>query len=379
MLGMLVFGSMNTIVLKYQDNTHALGQLFTHPYLQTAIMFLGEFVCMGLFVGKTLYNRSREQKGESIPLSPGASKAVEKKMRTNINPLLLAIPATCDFCGSSLMFIALTQCAASVYQMMRGIIVVITAILAVVFLGRKQFRHHWTSLFMIVLGVVIVGWVALAYGTADAKRMAEKTGEPVGDEATTTALGIILLLISQLFAGCQFITEEKLLCNYYLDPMLVVGTEGMWGLLYYLFLLPIFQKIQCSSSLCNFGYLEDSAFAFSQMGANGILILESVGVIISIACFNMFGIATTKNASAAQRSTIDTSRTLIIWIMSVLLGLEFFHYESIFGFIFLVAGTLIYNEILVVPFFGFDQNTAVAIAARKSRGNSKIGEEETDA
>lgn len=137
MVGMLVFGSMNTIVLKYQDNTHSLGQLFTHPYLQTAIMFLGEFVCMGLFVGKTLYNRSREEKGESVPLSPGASKAVEKRMRTNINPLLLAIPATCDFCGSSLMFIALTQCAASVYQMMRGIIVVITAILAVVFLGRK--------------------------------------------------------------------------------------------------------------------------------------------------------------------------------------------------------------------------------------------------
>lgn len=241
MLGMLVFGSMNTIVLKYQDNTHALGQLFTHPYLQTAIMFLGEFVCMGLYVGKTLYNRTKKANGEAIPLSPGTTKAVEKKMRTNINPLLLAIPATCDFCGSSLMFIALTQCAASVYQMTRGIIVVITAILAVIFLGRKQYRHHWTSLIMIVLGVVIVGWVALAYSEEDAERLAEESGES-GDsaEATTTALGIILLLCSQLFAGCQFITEEKLLCNYYLDPMLVVGTEGMWGLLYYLILLPIF-------------------------------------------------------------------------------------------------------------------------------------------
>ncbi len=161
--------------------------------------------------------------------------------------------------------------------------------------------------------------------------------------------------------------------------MFVVGTEGMWGLLYYLILLPIFQKIQCTNSLCNFGYLEDSAFAFEQMGANGIIIVESIGVIISIACFNMFGIATTKNASAAQRSTIDTSRTLLIWIMSVLLGLEIFHYQAIFGFIFLVLGTLIYNEILIVPFLGFDQNTAVAIAARKNRGNSKIGQEEADA
>lgn len=254
---------------------------------------------MGLFVSKTLYNKYKAGKGEDLTLSPGTKLAVEKKMRTNINPLLLAIPATCDFCGSSLMFIALTQCAASVYQMMRGIIVVITAILAVLFLGRKQYRHHWTSLVLIVLGVVIVGWVALAYGDADAEKLAEKAGEPVGDESTTTTLGIVLLLASQLFAGCQFITEEKLLGNYYLDPMYVVGTEGMWGLLYYLILLPIFQKIQCTSTLCNFGYLEDSAFAFSQMEANGLIILESVGVIISIAAFNMFGIATTKNASAA--------------------------------------------------------------------------------
>jgi hypothetical protein len=35
------------------------------------------------------------------------------------------------------MFVALTQCAASVYQMMRGIIVVITAGMAMLFLGRK--------------------------------------------------------------------------------------------------------------------------------------------------------------------------------------------------------------------------------------------------
>lgn len=74
---------------------------------------------------------------------------------------MLAIPATFDICGSTLMFIALTQCAASVYQMMRGIIVFITALLAVTLLGEKRYVHHWISLVFIVSGVAIVGLVSI--------------------------------------------------------------------------------------------------------------------------------------------------------------------------------------------------------------------------
>jgi hypothetical protein len=37
----------------------------------------------------------------------------------------------------------------------------------------------------------------------------------------------------------MFIVEEKILGNYVLEPFQIVGTEGMWGLAYYIFLLPI--------------------------------------------------------------------------------------------------------------------------------------------
>ena len=70
-------------------------------------------------------------------MSPGTKQAGEQQLKSNINPLLLAIPATCDLCGSTLMFIALTMVDASVYQMMRGIIVVICAIFSIIFLGAK--------------------------------------------------------------------------------------------------------------------------------------------------------------------------------------------------------------------------------------------------
>jgi len=173
-------------------------------------------------------------------------------LRTKINPLYLLIPAACDICGSTLMFVALTQCAASVYQMMRGIIVLITSLLSVAFLNKKQYCHHWTSLLVIVGGVAIVGWVGIANSDPDAG----------GETTPTSAFGVILLLIAQVFTGLLFISEEKILSGYYLDPFLVVGLEGMWGCIIYAILLPIFQNIDCDGQLCHGGKLEDSMQAF---------------------------------------------------------------------------------------------------------------------
>lgn len=124
------------------------------------------------------------------------------------------------------MFIALTMCAASVYQMMRGFIVVITAFMAMVFLGRKQFSHHWASLFTIVGGVALVGYVSI---------MAKG-----GSSDSTSITGIVFLLLAQCFTGGQFVSEEKLLSGTSLDPLLVVGLEGFWGCVVFAILLPIF-------------------------------------------------------------------------------------------------------------------------------------------
>ena len=242
-------------------------------------------------------------------------------LKMNPSPLLLAIPASCDFAGSTLMFIALTMVPASVYQMMRGFINVVTPILSIIFLKKKQYLHHWVSIACIVLGVAEVGYIAIKF----------EDSEDESGSAGSVTFGIILLLIAQFFTGTMFIVEEYFIGDYYLDPMKVVGTEGMWGLTYYFALLPIMQAIHCSGSdglskLCNFGYLENSSYAFAQMQDNWTIIWLSLGMMVSIACFNVCGITTTKVASAAQRATIDTSRTLIIWIMSCLLGLEPFNW-----------------------------------------------------
>lgn len=75
----------------------------------------------------------------------------------------------------------------------------------------------------------------------------------------------------------------------------------------------------------------------------------SLGSIFSIAGFNMTGVMITKYASAAQRSTVDTCRTLVIWCVFLIAGKERFLFGQLVGFFLLVLGTLVYNEIIEIP------------------------------
>lgn len=150
-------------------------------------MFIGELMCLGVYGIKLLWQRRQRSLGKSSSevMSPGEAAAGEVQLKTHINPLLLAIPACFDCIASTLMNIALTMVAASVYQMLRGMIIIITACMSIIFLKRKLYRHHWSSMAVIFMGVFLVG---LAY--------ALDTSNPDKDQGGTKALGLILLVIA---------------------------------------------------------------------------------------------------------------------------------------------------------------------------------------
>ena len=148
-------------------------------------MFVGELSVFIAYGGKKfMYARRQRENPAQAPMSPGAQAAGQKQLKMNPSPLLLAIPAAFDFTASSLMFIALTMTPASVYQMMRGFVTVITALMSIIFLKKKQYRHHWTGLALICCALGEVGYVAIALG------------EPEEGLVGSVALGIALLIIA---------------------------------------------------------------------------------------------------------------------------------------------------------------------------------------
>ena len=84
--------------------------------------------------------------------------------------------------------------------------------------------------------------------------------------------------------------------------------------------------------------------------SNHIVGFERFLLTISLRGFNFFGLSVTRTVSATSRSTIDTCRTLFIWIVSLGLGWETFKWLQVVGFVLLVYFTFLFNGLVQPPF-----------------------------
>lgn len=97
--------------------------------------------------------------------------------------------------------------------------------------------------------------------------------------------------------------------------------------------------------------LEDAIDAFHQLGNNPIIVIATVGTILSIAFFNFAGISVTREMSATTRMVLDSLRTVVIWVVSIAVGWEHFNWIQLIGFLVLLVGTFIYNDAVFMPLY----------------------------
>jgi hypothetical protein len=165
-------------------------------------------------------------------------------------------------------------------------------------------------------------------------------------------LGDVVIVAAQVVVSIQMVVEEKFIGKYNVPPLQVVGWEGFFGLTILSCLLIPFYYIPGDAAG---GRLENAPDAFVQMGHSAILCIAIGGNILSIAFFNFFGISITKYASATTRMVLDSIRTVIIWAFSLIVGWQSFQYLQVIGFVLLLFGTIVYNEILKLNFGAFDR------------------------
>lgn len=278
--------------------------------------------------------------------------------------VLLALPACCDITGTTLMNIGLLFVAASIYQMTRGALVLFVGLFSVIFLRRKLYLYQWSALFIVVLGVAIVGLAGAIAPNSQAKpepRSLIETSVLVlraatdhvratakSDEAVQTIVGVLMIAGAQIFTAAQFVLEEWILEQYALEPLKVVGWEGIFGFLVTVFGMIIMHLAIGRTEQGQYGYF-DVEEGWREITHYRAVAVSSVLIMISIGGFNFFGLSVTRTVSATARSTIDTCRTLFIWIVSLGLGWETFKWLQILGFALLVYGTFLFNDIVRPP------------------------------
>lgn len=97
--------------------------------------------------------------------------------------------------------------------------------------------------------------------------------------------------------------------------------------------------------------LENAIDAFYQIANNWQILVSILGTIVSIAFFNYAGISVTKEISATTRMVLDSVRTMIIWIFSMAIGWQTFQGLQLGGFVFLLFGMCLYNDVFVCQMY----------------------------
>lgn len=268
-----------------------------------------------------------------------------RRQTSTSSPLMIGL-GSLQICGTTLMNVGLLWVPVSVYQMLRGALVLWVGLFSVLFLHRKLPAEQWASLFVVMLGVAVVGLSNVFTGSSDSS--GDSASEHSQVNVGKAVIGALLVLFAQVFTASQFVIEEKIMTRYSVQPLKAVGLEGIFGLSTTFCLMPIlYFTLGHSTSSSGGGSLSqgnggyfDIPNGFSETFNNRIVWITSICIAFSIAFFNFSGLAVTKSVSATARSLIDTCRTIGIWIVSLYLGWEQLAYLQIVGFTLLVYGTL---------------------------------------
>ncbi|PRW18296.1 Solute carrier family 35 member F6 [Chlorella sorokiniana] len=336
-------------------------------------MFLGEALCLLPFAARRWY---KARYGPPLDAEEAAARA--HRLRRAF--WVFGLPAMCDAGATTLLNLGLFYTYASVFQMLRGTLVIFAGLLTILLLKRRLHSHHWLGMVLICAGAALVGASSVIYdrsGTQAAAQLAVDGGgsSSSGSGSTVAAglrrllmllepgpgrlrggggasgaagtapdplLGNVLVVLAQLLAASQFIVEEKYLVKYRAPVLLAVGMEGFWGLALCSLALPALQHIRGGDGLP----LDSFTAAWAEVKADFVLQWTTALTVTSIAFFNFFGVSVTKNLSGAARATIDACRTLFIWLFALRMGWEQFHMLQVVGFAVLLSGTSIYNELL---------------------------------
>ncbi len=267
------------------------------------------------------------------------------------NMVMLIIPCVCDLACTTLLLIAQLYITASMWQMMRGSVIVITLLLKYFVMKHTIENHQWSGVSIITTAMVIVGSSSLF--------------NPEQQSATPTdsnpLIGISLVIIGCLAQGVQYVFEEKVLNASQesedgedVPPLVVIGCEGFWGV--FLTLAVVYPLSMNLPGKDVGGVFENYHDSIAMIQNSPQLQSLVFWFVLTVTVYNCSVIYVTKLLSAIWHAILDNFRTISVWVIDLLLyyvvfpGQGYgeiwtnFSYLQLVGLIILLIGTGIYNN-----------------------------------
>lgn len=338
---MVITGSLNAIANKRQGD---LG--YKYGLTVTFQMFVGEFLNIFALILPILLSLSYRRRH----YAELDKEAAEEKKGRKVGFFRLGFGGFLDSFGSGLQTFAIFLLPASIWQMMRNATVIFVVIFTVVYLKKPVRGHSWVAVVLSMIGFVLVGSASMMVqnGPDFDRGVADST-------VVNSLIGIVLLLVSLIFSGFQFAYQEKLFDNFVFDPRRLVGAESIVGSITLTLCLVITSRIPCPNKEMCTTSIDDPSEGILALFASRELLFWAGCSALSIMVYNLSGLYLTKHVSSIFRIVMDSVRTIVIWVVCILAGLEKFSWPCFYlqapGFLFLIAGNLVNNRIIKLPCF----------------------------
>lgn len=270
-------------------------------------------------------------------------KPHEREVITMRMFLLLIIPCICDLLCTLLLAIAQLYLTVSLWQMMRGTVIIITAILKRVVLNHKLRAHMWSGVGLIGLAMVIVASSSLIYG----------------DDASATTnsrdpkIGMLLVLLGCLAQGVQYIFEEKVMAVDDVPPLVVIGFEGIWGTILCVFIFYPLAYFLPGSDVG--GCFENPIDTITMVAGSKELQAILLWFMVTVTVYNCLAVYVTRYLSAIWHAILDNFRPITVWALDLAIYYLIFPDTGfgerwtrgsniqLLGIVFLLVGTAVYN------------------------------------
>ena len=285
--------------------------------------------------------------------------------------LFVAVPSFFDLVASTLGFVGIIYVDASVWQMLRGSVIVFSSAFSILFLNRRMFAYNWFGVFSCMVGICLVGasnllsqgWLkeqAAKQTGADGAAPSQTEGAVASQQQTAVSsaqqiYGMGIVVAAQVVQASRVVLEEKIMKGLKgngeqaketkkLPPAILCGLEGVWGCAILLVLVfPALYFLPGSDSpndtegafiaLRNGGKdprsPEEMANSLSKKNAypcqenfwdSVLMLMNSPPILLAftaslctVSTYNFCGMSITRYLNAVHRTMCDAWRTMAIW------------------------------------------------------------------
>jgi drug/metabolite transporter (DMT)-like permease len=341
---MLFCGTCVTLIKKLQYQTLAVGidpalgaRPFQKPWFCTFFMFIGEAMALVAYAVK------RANTAED-----------EKQCELSWWGILWrsSVPAVLDLTATGLGSVGLLYITASSFQMLRGCAILFAAVLSRFWLQRIFEIRQSLGLSLIFSAMILVGYASAS--TADS------SSQSGSGDAASGLFGVFLVVGAQVFQATQFVWEEKIMKKVFIPPWLLLGIEGIAGMVVMCTLVfPLLMNLPGDDVG---GTQENIWDSLTMVGNSPMLVALFAVYLVCISTLNISAVMVTKVLSGVHRTLIQTGlRTMVIWTVGMVLYYTFDgkygepwsgvpSLLQLIGFAFFLLGSMLHSKLIDLPF-----------------------------